>query len=79
MRAGMVRFGSIVLWGCLLQLSVFAQEIKVSAGFVKDSVAIGEPVAYYLTARYPESVMALFPDSTFGFSPFEFGNKQFFP
>lgn len=79
MRGRMLRFGSIVLLGCLIQLGVSAQEIKVTSGFVKDSVAIGEPVTYYLTARYPESVMALFPDSTFKFSPFEFGDKQFFP
>lgn len=75
----MLRLGSIVLLSCIFQLSVSAQEIKVTSGFVKDSVAIGEPVTYYLTARYPESVMALFPDSTFKFSPFEFGEKQFFP
>lgn len=79
MSARVVRFGSIVLWGCLLQLNVSAQEIKVTSGFVKDSVAIGEPITYYLTARYPESIMTLFPDSTFTFSPFEFGNKKFFP
>jgi len=75
----MVRFGSIILLGFLVQLSVSAQEIKVTSGFVKDSVAIGAPITYYLTARYPESVMALFPDSTFKFSPFEFSDKQFFP
>jgi hypothetical protein len=79
MRKRMLRFGSTVLLGCLIQLSASAQEIKVTSGFVKDSVAIGEPITYYLTARYPESVMALFPDSTFKFSPFEFGDKQFFP
>lgn len=79
MRERTLRFGSIVLVSCLVQLSVSAQEIKVTSGFIKDSVAIGEPITYYLTARYPESVMALFPDSTFKFSPFEFGDKQFFP
>lgn len=79
MRRRMFRLGCIVLLGCTLQFSVLAQEIKVSSGFTKDSVALGEPISYYLTARYPESVMALFPDSTFKFSPFEFGRKQFFP
>jgi hypothetical protein len=74
----MRRFG-IVLLGCLIQLSVLAQEIKVTSGFVKDSVAIGEPVSYYLTARYPERIMALFPDSTFKYTPFEFNRKDFFP
>ena len=74
----MVRGLAVVLL-IFIQLSAFAQEIKVASGFVKDSVALGEPVSYYLTARYPERVMALFPDSTFKFSPFEFNSKQFFP
>jgi hypothetical protein len=75
----MLRFGGMVLLGCLIQVSVSAQEIRITSGFVKDSVAIGVPINYYLTARYPESIMALFPDSTFKFSPFEYGDKQFFP
>ncbi len=74
----MVRGLAVVLL-IFIQLSAFAQEIKVASGFVKDSVALGEPVSYYLTARYPERVMALFPDSTFKFSPFEFNSKKFFP
>lgn len=74
----MIRGLAVVLL-IFIQLSAFAQEIKVASGFVKDSVALGEPVSYYLTARYPERVMALFPDSTFKFSPFEFNSKQFFP
>lgn len=74
----MLRVGCIVVFVCLFQVTVSAQEIKVTSGFLKDSVAIGEPIGYYLTARYPQSVMALFPDSTFKFSPFEFYDKQFF-
>lgn len=74
----MVRGLAVVLL-ILIQINAFAQEIKVTSGFVKDSVALGEPVSYYLTARYPERVMTLFPDSTFKFSPFEFNSKQFFP
>lgn len=77
MKLTMVRFGVIVLLS-LISWAGYAQEIKVTSGFVKDSVAIGEPISYYLTARYPESVMALFPDSTFKFTPFEFGSKKFF-
>lgn len=73
----MIRGLAVVLL-IFIQLSAFAQEIKVASGFVKDSVALGEPVSYYLTARYPERVMALFPDSTFKFSPFEFNSKKFF-
>jgi hypothetical protein len=79
MMQRMLKAGCIGLLCCVLQLSAYAQEIKVTSGFVKDSVAIGEPVTYFLTARYPESVMALFPDSTFSFNPFEFSKKAFFP
>jgi hypothetical protein len=56
-----------------------AQEVKVSAGFVKDSVQLGEPVGYYLTASYPQALNVLFPDSTFNFAPFEFNRKVFSP
>lgn len=73
----MIRSLAVVLL-ILIQINAFSQEVKVTSGFIKDSVAIGEPVSYYLTARYPERVMALFPDSTFKFSPFEFNSKQFF-
>lgn len=73
----MIRSLAVVLL-ILIQINAFSQEVKVTSGFIKDSVALGEPVSYYLTARYPERVMALFPDSTFKFSPFEFNSKQFF-
>lgn len=79
MRAVIIRVGCIVFFSFLLRLTGQAQEIQVSSGFVKDSVQIGEPISYYLTARYPSSVMALFPDSTFKFHPFEYEGKAFFP
>ncbi|MBL7834830.1 MAG: hypothetical protein JNK18_12795 [Cyclobacteriaceae bacterium] len=78
MKLTMRRFGFVLL-GCCINLFASAQEIKVTSGFVEDSVAIGEPLSYYLTARYPERVMALFPDSTYTFTPFEFSRKKFFP
>lgn len=56
-----------------------AQEIKVSGGFLKDSIQIGEPVGYYLAAAYPQSLTVLFPDSVFSFVPFEFAKKIFYP
>ncbi len=56
-----------------------AQEIKVSGGFLKDSIHIGEPVAYYLAASYPKTLTVLFPDSVFSFIPFEFTKKIFYP
>lgn len=78
MKLKMARTGAVVLL-FLIGLTGYSQEIKVTSGFTRDSVAIGEPVSYYLTARYPESLMTLFPDSTFTFSPFEFSRKNFFP
>jgi hypothetical protein len=74
-RLGIV---SIVSLLCA-QISVYSQEVRVSAGFVKDSVQIGEPVGYYLAASYPRSLTVLFPDSTYNFAPFEFNTKKFFP
>jgi hypothetical protein len=56
-----------------------AQELKVSGGFLKDSIQIGEPVAYYLSASYPQSLTVLFPDSVYSFAPFEFERKSFYP
>ena len=62
-----------------LSQASFAQEIKVRGGFLKDSVQIGEPVGYYLSAAYPQSLTVLFPDSTFTFTPFEYNSKRITP
>lgn len=67
-----------VLFMIMGTLTLRGQEIKVSGGFLKDSVQIGEPLEYYLTARYPQSLTVLFPDSTISFVPFEFNKKKFF-
>jgi len=64
---------------CLFSPFINAQEIKVSGGFLKDSIQIGEPVAYYLSAAYPQSLTVLFPDSVYSFVPFEFNKKKFYP
>lgn len=56
----------------------FAQEVKVTGGFVGDSIKIGEPIPFTLTARYPKKLTLVFPDSTFSFSPFEYQKKLFF-
>jgi Sec-independent protein translocase protein TatA len=54
------------------------QDVKVSGKFLADSIKIGEPVAYSLTARYPQHLTLLFPDSTYTFFPFEFEKKIFY-
>ncbi len=56
-----------------------AQEVTVTSGFLKDSIKIGEPTGFYLTAKYPSNLTILFPDSTFDFAPFEYEQKKYFP
>ena len=46
--------------------------------FEGDTVKLGQPIQFHLTATYPQSVQVLFPDSTFSFAPFEFQKKKFF-
>lgn len=52
----------------------------IAKGFFRgDSIRVGQPVAYVLTAQYPEQFTVLFPDSTYDFKPFEFVRKKIFP
>ena len=77
------RFGRFYILNCVLCLLFFsaahAQEIKVQAKFNGDSVKIGKPLEFYLSAHYPENLNILFPDSSFSFAPFEFQKKKYFP
>lgn len=70
---------SITFCFLMAYCSLFAQEVRVNAGFVSDSVRIGEPVGFFLSARYPSQLNVLFPDSAFGFNPFEYNRKIYFP
>ncbi len=56
-----------------------AQDVSVRGGFLSDSLKIGEQTAFYLSARYPTNLNILFPDSTHGFTPFEYEDKEYFP
>lgn len=56
-----------------------AQDVSVRGGFLSDSLKIGEQTAFYLSARYPTNLNILFPDSTHGFTPFEYEGKEYFP
>jgi hypothetical protein len=56
-----------------------AQEVRVYGTFVADSLKIGVPTPFVLTARYPQSATVLFPDTTFQFTPFEFSRRTYFP
>lgn len=61
------------------QFQVHGQEIKIRTGFVQDSLGIGEPVHYWLSARYPAEMEVILPDSAYNFSPFEIIEREFTP
>ncbi len=70
----------LILFVCLLvSLLTSGQEVKVRGHFSADSIQIGKPVSYYLSARYPEKKTVLFPDSSYSFAPFEFQKKKYVP
>ena len=74
-------FKPVILYSlfCLLNtLSGYSQEIKVSGKFSSDSVKIGSPIEFYLSAHYPSKLNLLFPDSAFSFAPFELQKKTYF-
>jgi hypothetical protein len=60
---------------CLAQKDL----VEVRGRFSSDSVELGKPISYFLTARYPEKLMVLFPDSSYRFAPFEFQKKILSP
>jgi hypothetical protein len=62
----------------LIGLVASAQNVTVRAGFVADSIVIGDEVPFYLTATYSQNLNILFPDSTYAFLPFEYQRKKFF-
>lgn len=73
--------GNIILSLLIVLLFVSsssAQEIKVQGGFVQEFFEVGDPVDFWMTATYPESLSILFPDSTYDFSPFEYSSKNYY-
>jgi len=65
--------------GCLGFLMGHGQEITVRGQFLAHEVKLGEPIAFTLSVRHPESATVLFPDSTYAFTPFEFTRKYAAP
>lgn len=57
---------------------VAAQDIKPTGYFLKDSVKIGELVAYSLSYKDKKNRPVIFPDSLYDFSPFELLDKSYF-
>ncbi len=71
--------GLSIAVACLAALAANAQDVRIRAGFLGDSIKIGEQVGFYVTAEYPKESLLLFPDSTSNFFPFEYADKVFFP
>jgi len=72
--------GKLLISFCLI-ISGFilhGQEIKVSGGFVQDSLMIGEDVDFWMTASYPPALEMMLPDTNYDFNPFEFSAKKYF-
>ena len=73
------------MWKGLLMVLVVcgfhahAQEVKLRSGFIEDSVGIGEPVRYWLSASYPANLEVVLPDSLYAFDPYEFLSRDFQP
>jgi hypothetical protein len=65
--------------GIMIVSLTLAQEVQVSGKFLTDSIRIGEPVPYALSATYPSHRFVLFPDSLDEFKPFEYHRKRYFP
>lgn len=64
---------------CLITSLASAQEIRVQGKFLRDSIRIGEPVPYVLSAHYPSHWAVLFPDSLTDFKPFEYHRRNYVP
>jgi hypothetical protein len=61
-----------------LAICTMAQDIIIHGEFHEDSVKIGVPTPYSLTARYPKSLNVIFPDSLYNFSPFEYESRDYY-
>ncbi|MEM9858913.1 MAG: hypothetical protein AAF843_16265 [Bacteroidota bacterium] len=56
-----------------------AQEIQVKGYFLEDSIKLGIPTPYILTASYPANTDIIFPDSLFNTRPYELEDKWYAP
>lgn len=62
----------------LLAITTMAQEVMPKGGFQVDSVKIGVPIPFTMSAKYPRNLSLIFPDSLYDFSPFEFESKDYY-
>ena len=79
MRVGSAKHGFSLLMWMISVCVTFAQEVNVRGGFFVDSLRVGDETGFYLSARYPDNLNIVFPDSSFNYGPFDFVRKDYFP
>lgn len=77
-KAQFLKAGVLSMLSLTINCVTSYAQVKITSGFIPDSVIVGDHAAYYLTATYPKKLQVLFPDSTFSFQPFEFEKKKYF-
>ena len=75
----MKKYGLGLIFSLAIIFNLYGQQIKPKGKFLQDSMAIGEPVEYSLSIRYPAEFQVLMPDSLYDYAPFEYTSKQYFP
>lgn len=75
----MKKYGLGLIFSLAIIFNLHGQQIKPKGKFLQDSMAIGEPVEYSLSIRYPAEFQVLMPDSLYDYAPFEYTSKQYFP
>jgi hypothetical protein len=71
-----------LLFFSFITLSLVAQTDTshyVHGNFIEDSLYIGENIHFTLSAKYPKDQIAIFPDSSSHYFPFEYINKKYVP
>jgi hypothetical protein len=71
-------FRGLTLLFVLAALIARAQDVIVQGKFQSDSLLIGQPVPFSVTALYPRELQILFPDSTYNFQPYELAERKYF-
>ncbi|PIB35867.1 hypothetical protein BFP72_10910 [Reichenbachiella sp. 5M10] len=60
-------------------IQAWSQTILPTGQFLQDSLQIGEEVEYSLAIKYPRDWQIIFPDSTYGYMPFEYSSHRYTP
>jgi hypothetical protein len=74
----MKKYGLSLLFSLAIIINLFGQQIEPKGKFLQDSMAIGEPIQYSLSVKYPTDFQILMPDSLYNYEPFEYSRKQYF-